>query len=262
MNAPIGLFDSGLGGLSILKEIQEVLPFEQLIYLADSFNAPYGEKSKDEIVHISKRNTEYLIDKGCKLIVVACNTATTNAIHVLRTDYQDFPFIGIEPAIKPAVLESKTNEVGILATKGTLSSRLFEVNSRKYKDTTVFVEVVGDGIVEAIETNRSDSSQFIAQLKLQLMPFNRSNIDYLVLGCSHYPLITTQIEKCLKRNISLIDSGFAVARQTKRVLSDQKILSLTNEEKPIQLVLNRTNQLALKTILKKINLKNYTIISS
>ena len=123
--SPIGIFDSGIGGTSILKEIHCLLPFESVIYLADSKNAPYGDKSKDEIIALSIKNTELLLDKNCKIIVVACNTATTNAIKTLREKYPNTPFIGIEPAIKPAALNSNTKTIGILATKGTLSSDLF-----------------------------------------------------------------------------------------------------------------------------------------
>ncbi len=125
---PIGIFDSGVGGTSIWKEIHALLPHENTIYLADSANAPYGLKGKDKIIELSIKNTEYLINQDCKLIVVACNTATTNAISILRDTYH-VPFIGIEPAIKPAALQTETNSVGILATKGTLSSELFSKNS-------------------------------------------------------------------------------------------------------------------------------------
>ena len=127
-NNPIGLFDSGVGGTSIWKEIHQLLPYENTIYLADSLNAPYGNKSKEEIISLSIKNTELLLEKGCKIIVVACNTATTNAITVLRGRFR-VPFIGIEPAIKPAALQSKSKSIGILATKGTLNSELFFENS-------------------------------------------------------------------------------------------------------------------------------------
>ena len=128
-NQPIGLFDSGIGGTSIWKEVIKLLPNENTIYLADSKNAPYGERTSEEIIALSIKNTEYLISKGCKLIIVACNTATTNAIDYLRKNYK-IPFIGIEPAIKPAALLSKTGAIGILATKGTLTSKLFEKTTR------------------------------------------------------------------------------------------------------------------------------------
>ena len=132
----IGLFDSGIGGTSIWKEIHQLLPNEDTIYLADSKNAPYGEKSKEEIIHLSCKNTEFLLNKNCKLIVMACNTATTNAIKELRAKY-DISFIGIEPAIKPAAIHSKTQKIGILATKGTLNSELFYKNVEQFKDIQI-----------------------------------------------------------------------------------------------------------------------------
>ena len=128
---PIGLFDSGIGGTSIWKEVVKLLPYEKTIYLADSKNAPYGEKSSEEIIALSIKNTDFLISQGCKLIIIACNTATTNAIDYLRSHY-NIPFIGIEPAIKPAALQSKTGAIGILATKGTLTSKLFEKTANEY----------------------------------------------------------------------------------------------------------------------------------
>ena len=154
-NQPIGLFDSGIGGTSIWKAIHELLPNESTIYLADSAHAPYGEKSKETILELSKKNTEYLLNAGCKLIVVACNTATTNAIKELRALY-NVPFIGIEPAIKPAALSSKTQTIGILATKGTLSSELFNKAVEAYTTTTI-VEQIGHGLVELIEAGQLDS---------------------------------------------------------------------------------------------------------
>ena len=131
---PIGIFDSGIGGTSIFKEVHTLLPNENIIYLADSKNAPYGNKSEEEILKLSIKNTELLINKGCKLIIVACNTATTNAINFLRENY-NIPFIGIEPAIKPASLNSKSKSIGILATKGTLSSSLLEFNAELKRDS-------------------------------------------------------------------------------------------------------------------------------
>ena len=147
---PIGIFDSGVGGTSIWKEIQKLMPYENTIYLADSANAPYGAKSQEDILALSIKNTELLLDKGCKLIVVACNTATTNAISHLRQHY-DVPFIGIEPAIKPAALKSKSRKVGVLATKGTLASSLFHSTSENHAAGIEILEQEGSGLVPLIE---------------------------------------------------------------------------------------------------------------
>jgi glutamate racemase len=257
-SSPIGIFDSGLGGLSILSEICNLLPDEHIIYYADSANAPYGEKTPDEIIQLCKTNTEFLLSQGCKLIVVACNTATTNAINVLRETYASIPFIGIEPAIKPAILESKTGKIGVLATKGTLSSQLFERNSKKYNSTTSIIEVVGKGIVEAIESNTIATEDFQQQLKVQLQAFNDTNIDYLVLGCSHYPLISAQIKKALNKNIKIIDSGFAVAKQTARILDkhDLKIKTKHQDNRNISICTNNTDKTALSAVLKQLDLQD------
>jgi glutamate racemase len=220
--SPIGLFDSGLGGLSIWKELHALLPNEQTIYLADSKNAPYGEKSKDEIISFSIKNTEYLITKGCKIIVVACNTATTNAIKILRENY-DVPFIGIEPAIKPAALQSKTHKIGVLATKGTLSSELFISTSNQFRDSKDFIEVVGKGLVQLIEEGRINETEEL--LRNYLAPMIKADVDNIVLGCSHYPFLIPIIKKIIPEHINIIDSGIAVAKQTKNILEQNGLLS-------------------------------------
>ena len=226
-NNPIGIFDSGVGGISIWKEIHKLLPNESTIYLADSINAPYGQKSKQEIIDLCFKNTELLIKKNCKLIVVACNTATTNAIKQLRATYE-IPFIGIEPAIKPAAINSKTKSIGILATKGTLSSELFHDTTELYSDNIKITEQVGVGLVELIESGNIDSPEMTSLLNKYLTPMISYNIDYLVLGCSHYPFLIPKIKKMIPNNISIIDSGKAVAKQVQNILEKQKCLSENN----------------------------------
>ncbi len=218
-NKPIGLFDSGIGGTSIWSEIHHLLPNENTIYLADSKNAPYGQKSKDEIIALSIKNTELLLRKNCKLIVVACNTATTNAVKELRAKY-DIPFIGIEPAIKPAANNSKTQTIGILATQGTLNSELFNKNLEKFQETKI-IEQVGHGLVQLIEDGKINSPEMLGLLHSYLQPMIDANIDYLVLGCSHFPYLIPQIQKILPKHIHIIDSGEAVARQTKNILLEK-----------------------------------------
>lgn len=230
-NQPIGIFDSGIGGTSIWKAIHQLLPNEKTIYLADSKNAPYGQKSKEEIVALSMKNTEFLLKMNCKLIVVACNTATTNAIEELRAKYK-VPFIGIEPAIKPAVTHSKTQIIGILATQGTLNSALFNKTTEKYQDTKI-IEQVGHGLVQLIENGEINSSEVTRLLHAYLDPMIEANIDCLVLGCSHYPFLITQIKKILPDHIQIIDSGEAVAKQTQNVLRDKAGFSSTEDNQPI-----------------------------
>lgn len=222
-NFPIGIFDSGVGGTSIWKEIVTLLPNENTIYLADSKNAPYGEKSKEEIIELSIKNTDFLLNQNSKIIVVACNTATTNAIKILRQKY-DVPFIGIEPAIKPAALSTKTNIVGILATKGTLNSELFETTSSFFKSHITIKETIGKGLVDLIETGKINSPEMTALLEYYLQPMLAQNADCLVLGCTHYPYLIPQIRKIVGKKMQIIDSGLAVAKQTKAILEKNELL--------------------------------------
>jgi glutamate racemase len=225
---PIGLFDSGVGGTSIWKEIHSLLPHENTIYLADSKNAPYGEKSKDEIIALSYKNTEFLLEQNSKIIVVACNTATTNAIKELRLKY-DVPFIGIEPAIKPAALHTKTRTIGILATKGTLTSDLFYHTVSSLEGVKV-IEQVGYNLVRLIEDGMLESKEVEELLKIYLQPMIQANIDCLVLGCSHFPYLIPQIQKILPESVRIIDSGEAVARQTKNILEKNMLLNTTRKK--------------------------------
>ena len=228
---PIGIFDSGLGGITIFKEIHAILPKENIIYLADSKNAPYGKKSKERIIELSIKNTEFLLKKGCKLIVVACNTASTNAVKALREKY-DVPFIRIQPAIKPAALNSKTRTVGILATEGTITSDLFYETSQKFAKGVEVVEQIGEGIVELIESGKMNSPEMDVLLRKHLYPMLEKKIDYLVLGCTHYPFLIPQISEIIGYNVTIIDSGEAVARQTKNILELENLInnSVSNSE--------------------------------
>lgn len=221
---PLGIFDSGVGGTTIWREIHQLLPNEDTIYLADSNNAPYGERSKEEILRLSIKNTEYLLGLGCKLIVVACNTATTNAISYLRNHY-NVPFIGIEPAIKPAALNSKSKKVGILATKGTLSSSLFHSTSENHASGITVVEREGTGLVPLIEAGKVRSPETKALLYQFLDPMLEVGIDYLVLGCTHYPYLIPVLREILPADVVILDSGLAVARQTEAVLKKNHLIN-------------------------------------
>ena len=214
---PIGIFDSGVGGTSIWKEIHALVPMENTIYLADSKHAPYGRKSQEDIIQLCIKNTELLLQKKAKVIVVACNTATTNAIAYLRANY-DVPFIGIEPAIKPAALQSKTKTIGILATKGTLSSELFHNTSELFAKDIQIIEQVGTGLVELIEQGDINSEAMDALLEQYCLPMLKHNIDYLVLGCTHYPYLIPKLKQILPKTVTIIDAGAAVAKQTQHVL--------------------------------------------
>lgn len=248
-NSPIGVFDSGVGGSSIWQEIHKLLPFENIIYLADSKNAPYGNKSSEEITLLSIKNVEKLIALGCKIIVVACNTATTNAITTLRENY-DIPFIGIEPAIKPAALQTTSKSIGILATRGTLSSALFSKTAEELRKDINVIEIIGEGLVSLIEAGNLDGPEMIDLLKKHTKPMIDANVDYVVLGCSHYPYIIPQLKKILPENVKIIDSGEAVARQTKTVLQSLNLLREENTQPKLQFFTNAETD-TLKFLLKE-----------
>lgn len=253
-NRPIGFFDSGVGGLSIWNETQQVLPFENTIYLADSANAPYGENSKDRIIELSVKNTEYLLSQSCKLIVVACNTATTNAISYLREHY-DIPFIGIEPATKPALLNTQTGKIGILATKGTLASELYWNTSEKHRGDVEIIEQVGTGLVTLIESGDIEATKPL--LEKYLLPMVEKGVDNIVLGCSHYPFLKPIIEEIVPNNIKIIDSGEPVAKHTFNVLKQKDLLNTSKELGNHTFYTNKSLEV-LEMFVEKFKLQHYT----
>ena len=259
MNAnPIGIFDSGVGGLSIWKEITELLPCENTIYLADSANAPYGEKSEPEILNLCIKNTEKLLSMGCKIIVIACNTATTNTIHILRNRY-NVSFIGIEPAIKPASLFTKSKHIGILATKGTLNSTLFSKTSKLHLRGIHIMETEGKGLVELIEQGKINGTEINVLLRKYLKPMLYKEVDCIVLGCTHYPFLIPQIRNISKDSIKIIDSGLAVAKQTKTVIYSENIKNTSTLEKGNHKIYSNTKFSTIKMLIGSEN-ENTTFI--
>ena len=249
--APIGVFDSGLGGLSIWKDIQKLLPKEDYYYLADSLYAPYGDKSPDEILRLCIKNTEYLLDLDCKLIVVACNTATTNAINYLRENYA-VPFIGIEPAIKPAALNTKTGKVGVLATKGTLGSSLFHHTASNHAAGITIIDQIGTGLVPLIEAGEAASDKTRILLLKYLRPMLDAGVDQIVLGCTHYPFLMPLLKELLPDDISILDCGMAVARQTNRVLEQNALLNTSSQDGSSSFYTNGSTDI-LKKMLNQLN---------
>lgn len=247
----IGFFDSGVGGTSIWSEVHKLLPNESTIYLADSINAPYGTRTSDEILQLCVKNTELLLEQNAKLIVVACNTATTNAIAYLRTNYS-VPFVGIEPAIKPAALRSNSKTVGVLATKGTLTSSLFHSTAKNHAEGIKVIEQEGTGLVPLIEAGRVHDPETKKLLRKILKPMLEQHIDYLVLGCSHYPYLIPVLKEILPANINIIDSGEAVARQTKSVLMKLGLLNTDSETVEHQFYTNKDVEI-LKSFLVNVD---------
>ncbi len=225
INSPIGIFDSGVGGLSVWKELYRILPNEHFIYFADSKYCPYGSKSQEEIIHRSVKIVDYFISRGAKMVVVACNTATAAAIDYLRSHY-DIPFIGMEPAIKPAASLTKSGAVGVLATEGTFKGRLFNETSQKYAGDIQVETVVGKGFVELVESCDFDSENANQIVKDVLSPLLNKEIDHLVLACTHYPFLEDTIRKYTNpRNIEIINPAFPVAKHTKTVLKQNTLIS-------------------------------------
>ncbi len=224
---PIGMFDSGIGGITIYDEIHKLLPNENIIYLADSKNSPYGGKSKEKIIEYSVKNTDFLLKKGCKIIIVACNTASTNAVKHLREHY-NVPFIRVQPAIKPAALNSKTKTVGILATNGTLESELLFETSQKFARGVRVIKQIGEGLVSLIESGNIESIEMTNLLYKYMEPMLKENIDFLVLGCTHYPFLIPQLKKIVGDKVTIIDSGEAIARQTKVILEQENLINIYN----------------------------------
>lgn len=225
-SSPIGIFDSGVGGITIWNKIVGQLPNEDTIYLADNKNAPYGFKTKTEVLEYSIKNTEYLISKNAKLIVIACNTATTNTIDHLRKRFPLINFIGVEPAIKPAAIQSINKRIAVLATYNTLCSEEFLTALKQpYMEGIKLIQIVGAGLVPLIEDNKLDSVQMHALIYKYTQEMIAADIDHLVLGCTHYPYIKEYLQDALPKHIHIIDAGDAVARQTKRTLTTSASLN-------------------------------------
>ena len=238
-NAPIGVFDSGIGGLSILKALRAELPHESFVYIADSGNAPYGEKGDDFVIDRSRALTRTLIDQyGIKALVVACNTATAAAVKLLRTEYPNLPLVGVEPALKPAVQLSKTKRIGVMATRGTLESAKFAALKASFADQAEFIMQPCDGLAAAIETqNTPKIIALLAEYTPAIGTFGTKNgqIDTLVLGCTHYPFISDLLRVHTGPDVQYIDTGAPVARQTQRLLEAAGTLNTSADIGELQL---------------------------
>ncbi|MGY8524047.1 glutamate racemase [Paracidovorax citrulli] len=218
-SAPIGIFDSGLGGLSVLREVRALLPDESLLYLADSAHAPYGEKPPEEVRARTMLACEWLAAQGCKALVVACNTATAQGIQALR-DRLPLPIVGVEPGLKPAAAASAAKVVGVLATASTLGSDKFRRLSDLLSADCRFVCVAGSGLVTRIEQGETDGPAIRALLRDYLAPMLDAGADTLVLGCTHYPFLADTLRDMIGDRLRLVDTGAPVARQLQRRLTE------------------------------------------
>ena len=221
--AAVGVFDSGVGGLSVLSHIHRLLPAEELIYVADSAYIPYGCKKPEQVLDRSLKVSDFLVKKGVKAIVVACNTATAVAVHELRARY-DVPVIGMEPAVKPAVGGSISGVVGVLATSGTLGSEKFNQLKQRYADQADLIVQPCPGLVEQIEAGELDGGKVKSLLDGYLQPLLERGMDTLVLGCTHYTFVLPRIRKIVGESVTIIDAGDAIARQLRRQLHERAAL--------------------------------------
>jgi len=216
----IGIFDSGIGGLSVFKELSRLMPAESYVYFSDSRNCPYGPKAPEFIRERSRQLTDFLLDKGADLVVVACNTATAAAIKDLRERY-DISFVGMEPAIKPAILHSHSGVVGVLATAGTLKGPLYLKTLATFKGDVRVIERIGEGLVEAVERADFSSAEVEGLLRGYIVPMLDEGADHIVLGCTHYPFLQDTIEKIVDGRAVVVNPAPAVARQAKRLYADK-----------------------------------------
>ncbi len=219
----IGIFDSGLGGISVWQALYDALPHESLIYLGDGARCPYGVRSRDEVMQFTEEAVERLLAEGCKMIVVACNTATAVAIKYLREKYPAVPFVGLEPAVKPAALTTKTGVIGVLATKRSLEGDHFRRSEDKFGSEVKILKGVGEGFVEAVERNEEDAPETVELVRMAVEPLVLGGADKIVLGCTHYPFLRDVIAQVAGDGVEIIDSSEAVARRVAALLDEYGI---------------------------------------
>jgi glutamate racemase len=224
---PIGVFDSGVGGLSVWREIARQLPHEDTIYFADQIHIPYGPRSLDQIRLFSEAITRFLLDRGCKLIVVACNTASAAALKYLRATFPEIPFVGMEPAVKPAAESTQTGVVGVLATPATFQGELFASGVERFANSVKLINQVCPGLVEQIEAGELNTLKTRELLDRFLRPIRSANADTIVLACTHYPFVIDGIRAAMP-GVNVIDPAPAIARQVDRVLRERGLTTVSD----------------------------------
>jgi len=229
VSAPIGVFDSGVGGLSVLRAIRQHYPEEHLLYLADQAHVPYGLRSLTEVRQFSEGITRYFLQQGVKLVVVACNTASAAALHYLRTTFPETPFVGMEPAVKPAAETTKSGVVGVLATPATFQGELYASVVERFANGVRILQDTCPGLVEQIERGNLDGSETLAILRQALDGMLEEEIDTVVLGCTHYPFVIPQIETITGPQVRVIDPAPAISRQVGRLLDQHGLHSKTHQ---------------------------------
>ncbi len=215
---PIGVFDSGVGGISLLRELVKIMPNENYLYLGDSQNAPYGTKSLEEVRRLTLENVDILLSHGAKAVVVACNTATSAAVAILRKKFPDLPLVGIEPAIKPAVLYKQNSRVVVMATPMTLRQEKFQKLMKQYEDQARIVPLPCPGLMEFVERGELEGERLKTYLEKLFRPVRKEPIDSIVLGCTHYPFAKKMIEETVGHEVAIFDGGNGTAREMRRRL--------------------------------------------
>ncbi len=232
---PIGFFDSGVGGLSVLKSALEIMPNENYIYFGDSINAPYGTKTVSEVKELTYKAVGFLLDKGAKALVIACNTATSAAVASLRVDYKDIPIVGIEPAVKPAVRLNSNKEIIIMATPMTIQEKKLNNLIDKFKDEAKIVPMPCVGLVEFIEGGDYKSDKLKEYIREKYQYYNKEEIGAIVLGCTHYPFIKDTISEVIGSEIPIIDGGLGTCKELKRRLIKENLLNESDEKGKINI---------------------------
>jgi glutamate racemase len=222
-SAPIGVFDSGVGGLSVLREIHRQFPQENLIFLADQEHVPYGPRRLAQVREFSEAITRFLLDQGAKLIVVACNTASAAALYTLRETFPEIPFVGMEPAVKPAAEGTQSGVVGVLATPATFQGRLYASVVERFANGVRVLQDTCPGLVAQIEKGELENAKTRAILESALSPMLEEGIDRVVMGCTHYPFVIPLIQEIAGPDVKVIDPAPAVARQVGRVLAARRL---------------------------------------
>lgn len=225
MENPIGVFDSGVGGVSVFRALRQHLPAQPIIYLADQANVPYGVRQLEEVRDFSRAITRYLISQGAKLVVLACNTASVAALKTLREEFPQIPFVGMEPAVKPAAEHTHTGVVGVLATYATFQGAMYASVVERFASGVTVLQDHCPGLVQQIEKGDLDGPETRRILENALQPMLDKGIDSVVLGCTHYPLVIPLIEEIVGPNVKVIDPAPAVARQTERLLASLGLLA-------------------------------------
>lgn len=220
-NNPIGVYDSGFGGLSVWRELHRALPRESLIYLGDGKNCPYGSLPEQRIRELAEASVQRLVERGCKMVVVACNTATAAAIEYLRERFADLPIVGLEPAVKPACAMTQSKVVGVIATERSLAGRKFLSTLERYGQGVEVIKAVGEGFVEAVEADAELLPQTEELVRRVVEPIIERGADVIVLGCTHYPFLAQVIRRVVgERRVAVIDSGEAVEKRVESLLDE------------------------------------------